>query len=242
VGGIVLRGLVTFLLPAALLLAGCGGGGGGGEDASSNPAPASTPVSASFPAASAYRAYAASARQQSFSLSPFGFCFGDATLTETAPAAATFEGRAAVRKTSTWVLRFNNCVPNSDTDVIEVFLDANNAEIGEFRAGVGYVVFDRPLALPTSVKVGDAGSLTTASIFTDSTKKTLTGKIDYSFVAEEDSRADSILVRVTARTTHSLGQQVFSEAKTYRITAGGAMELRLGTLVENGRTLVFAAD
>ena len=216
----MLRSLVILSLVAPLLLAGCGGG----ED---NPTPTpvtptTTPASATFSAASAYRAYAAAARQQSFELNPFGFCAGRVSLTETAPVAAFFEGNPAMRKTVTWGYTFSNCMPGSLTRLTELFLDANNAAIGESRTNVNYVVFDRPLELPASVKVGDAGTLATASVYSDGTKTNRTATTEYSFSAEADNRADAILVNVSARTSPTFLQQT-TEVRTYRLTAEGSM-------------------
>ena len=137
------------------------------------------------------------------------------------------------------MLQFTNCVPDSNITTTEVFLDANNAQVGEVRADVGYTVFHTPLMLPVAVKVGDAGTLADASLFTDSSKTTSVGTVVYSYVAEADTRADAILVRVTATTSNTLGQVAFTETRTYRITAAGAMELTGGSLSRNGRTLVF---
>jgi hypothetical protein len=125
--------------------------------------------------------------------------------------------------------------------VRELFLDSNNAQIGESRSNGTYAVFDRPLALPASVKVGDAGTLAIASLYTDSTKANLAGTIEYRFEAQADDRGDAILVQVTARTTPVVGQQT-TEVRTYRLTAGGAMDLISGTFVEDGRSLVFSAE
>jgi hypothetical protein len=240
----VLRHWMGASVLGVLLLAGCGGGGGGGDgdapDPGGTPAAATgTPASASFPAAAAFSAYNATARQQSFTLSPFGFCLGSATLTDSAPAAATFEGAAAKRKTTIWTLQFTNCVPDSNTTTTEVFLDANNAQIGEVRAGVGYTVLHTPLMLPASVKVGDSGTLADASIFTDSTRTTSAGTVVYSYEAEADTRVDSIVVRITASTRNTVGQVASTESRMYHITSAGAMELTSGSLTRNGRRLIF---
>jgi hypothetical protein len=240
----VVRAWLTASVLGVLWIAGCGGGGGDGDASADGPGakpatPTSTPASASFAAATAFRAYAASARQQRFTLSPFGFCLGDAALTESAPAAATFEGAAATRKTVRWFLQFTNCLPDTNTTTTEVFLDSGNAQVGEVRAGVGYTVLHTPLMLPASVKVGDSGKLADASIFTDSTRTASAGTVVYSFVADADTRADAIVVRITARTSNTVGQLAATETRTYRITAAGEMELTGGTLSRSGRTLVF---
>jgi hypothetical protein len=136
-------------------------------------------------------------------------------------------------------LQFTNCVPDSNTTTTEVFLDANNAQVGEVRAGVGYTVLHTPLMLPATVKVGDSGTLADASIFTDSTRTTSAGTAAYSYVAEAGTRADAIRVRITARTSNTVGQVASTETPTYRITSAGEMELTSGSLSRNGRPLVF---
>lgn len=235
--------LATLVLVAPLVLVGCGGGGGGGGDA---PAPApetptTTPSTSTFPAAAAYRMYVAAAQQTNFTLSPLGFCSGTATLTENVPTAATFEGNPAMRKPVTWVMRFTNCVPSTLTDTTEIFLDTNSSQVGESSVGEGYAVLDRPLVLPATVKVGDMGTLATATVYSDNTKATQTATITYSYVAEADNRADAILVKLTMRMTEALGTEG-SEVRTYRITATGAMTLTAVTLTTPGRRLILTAN
>jgi hypothetical protein len=84
---------------------------------------------------------------------------------------------------------------------------------------MGYAVLDRPLVLPATVKVGDTGSLATATLYSDRTKTTVAGTIAYSFSAQEDNRADAILVRITAAMTGTLGQMPWAEVKTFRLTS-----------------------
>jgi hypothetical protein len=236
------RTLLSLCFLASVLLSACGGGGGGGGDATSSnpgvsPPPVTTPATASFAATAAYRAYNAPARQQNFLLSPFGFCAGSATLTETAPAAATFEGSAALRKTSTLAMRFTNCTPGLLTRTTDVYQNASNDQIGLSR--FGYAVLDRPLVLPATVKVGDSGALASATIYSDQTKTTVIGAIAYSFSAQEDNRADAILVRITAAFTDTLGGMPYTELKNLRLTSAGVMELVSMSTNENGNQFIF---
>lgn len=238
----VLRNLKTWALVAPLLLAGCGGGGGGGggddEDSSTPPAPVTTPASATFPAGSAYRAYVPLARQQTYQLDYLGdlmsACPGAVTLTETAAVPGTFEGNAAQGKTVTWRYNFQNCTQSTLTRTTDIFLNGSNDRIGESRAG--YVVLDRPIELPASVKVGGAGTLASGTIYSDSTKANQIGTVTYAYTALADNRVDSILVRLE-RT-----EQGRTETLVYRITAGGTMELRGGLMWEGTSRLQFSAS
>lgn len=235
------RSLLTLCFLASVVLAACGGGGGDGTSSNpgGSPPAVTTPATASFAATGAYRAYNASARQQIFVLSPFGFCAGGATLTETAPAADTFEGATALRKTGTLAMRFTNCRPELLTRTTEVYQNATNDLIGFFRNGVGYAVLDRPLVLPATVKVGDSGALASATLYTDRTKTTVAGTIAYSFSTQADNRADAILVRITAAITGTLGQMPWTELNIFRLTSAGVMELTSMSTDENANQLIF---
>jgi hypothetical protein len=237
----VLRSLKSWALIVPLLLVGCGGGGGGGGDdddkPSTPPPPVTTPASATFPAGAAYRDYLPLARQQTYQLEYLGdlmsACPGSVTLTETAAVPATFEGNAAQSKTVTWRYNFQNCTQSTLTRTTELFLNGSNRRIGESRTSSGYIVLDRPIELPASVKVGDAGTLATGTIYSNSTKANQIGTVTYAYTALADTRADSILVRLETAT------QGRTETLVYRLTAGGTMELRGGLMWEGNSKLQF---
>jgi hypothetical protein len=235
----LLRSLQTWAWVTPLLLAGCGGGGGGGaDDGPATPAPpVTTPASATFPAGSAYRAYVASARQQTYQLmyldNLMSACPGSVTLTETAAVPATFEGNAAQTKTVTWRYNFQNCTQSTLTRTTDLFLNGSNDRIGGSPINPGYIVLDRPLELPASVKVGDTGTLATGTIYSNSTKANRIGTVTFAYTALADSRSDSILVRLEMTT----GER--TETLVYRLTTGGTMELRGGLMWEGNSRLQF---
>lgn len=238
----MLRSLKTWAWVAPLLLVGCGGGGGGGGDddrPSTPPPPVTTPASATFPAGSAYRAYVPLARQQTFQLDYLGdlmsACPGAVTLTETAAAPGTFEGSAAQGKTVTWRYNFQNCTQGTLTRTSELFLNGSNDRIGESGTNSGYIVLDRPMELPASVKVGDTGTMATGTMYSNSTKTTRIGTVTYAYTALADNRTDSILVRLETTT------QGRTETLVYRLTTGGTLELRSGLMWEGNSRLQFSA-
>jgi hypothetical protein len=239
-GDEMLRSFKTCALVAPLLLVGCGGGGGDDDRPSAPAAPVTTPASATFPAGSAYRTYVPSARQQTYQLDYLGdlmsACPGAVTLTETAAAPGTFEGNAAQSKTVTWRYNFQNCTQSTLTRTTELFLNSSNDRLGESRTNSGYIVLDRPIALPASVKVGDTGTLATGTIYSNSTKANQIGTVTYAYTALADNRTDSILVRLETTT------QGRTETLVYRLTTGGTMELRSGLMWEGNSRLQFSAS
>lgn len=180
------------------------------------------------------------ARQQTYQLDYLGdlmsACPGAVTLTETAAVPAAFEGSAAKSKTVTWRYNFRDCTQSTLTRTSELFLNGSNERIGESRTNNGYIVLDRPIELPASVKVGDAGTLATGTIYANSTKANQIGTITYAYTALADSRTDSILVRLETTT------QGRTETLVYRLTTGGTMELRSGLMWEGSSRLMFSAS
>jgi hypothetical protein len=223
---------IALTLLASTLLAGCGGGGGGG---SSNAMPAGPVVSAlSFPLQSAQKALAAAGRTNSFTLSitavsgttALGPCSGSGSATD-APATTptTFEGKLALSSVSTLTITSPaspGCNAVNITQNSTNFFDSNFVPVGNIIVGGDYSVFLIPPSVPTSVKVGDTGTIGTETSFTDSTKATPTGTVVTSYVIEADTSTTAI-VNLISTNSDTAGTLTSTEEDRFRITAVGAL-------------------
>jgi hypothetical protein len=222
---------IALTLLASTLLAACGGGGGGGNSA----APPGPVVSTlSFPLQSAQNASNATGLTRSFTVSvtavsgttTIGPCTGSGSITS-APATtpATFEGQAALSSVSTLTittLASPGCNPVNTVQTSTDFFDSNFVPLGDAVAGGDYSLFQTPPLIPTSVKVGDTGTIGTENSFTDSTKTTATGKTVLSYVIEADT-ATTAIVNVIATFSDAAGNLTSTQQSRARITNIGAL-------------------
>ena len=210
--------LRTFLASSftCAFLAACGGGSEG-TPAVQQP-PAST---ASFPLQSGMRALVANGLSKSFTVS--GSCSGSGNKSSSpANTAATFEGVAGFSATSTLTLSFTNCTPASTAVTSTVYVDSNYVPLGVNSVGVNYGVYLTPLVIPTSVLVGGTGILGTRTSYTNSSKVTLNGRVDQSYVIEADTSTTAI-VNLISKSYNAAGTLTATEQDRYRITSTGAL-------------------
>jgi len=219
---------IALTLLASTLLAGCGGGGGG----SSNPAPAVPVVSAlSFPLQSAQKALDANGLTKSFTVSitsatVSGTCSGSGSATA-APATTptTFEGKLALSSLNTLTITSpasTGCNAVNITQTSTDFFDTNFVPVGNIIVGGDYSLFLIPPSVPTSVKVGDTGTIGTETSFTDSTKATRTGTTVISYVIEADTSTTAI-VNLISTNSDAAGTLTSTEQDRFRIPAVGAL-------------------
>ncbi|MFZ5524253.1 MAG: hypothetical protein ACOY9D_09270 [Pseudomonadota bacterium] len=180
-------GIALAWLIATLLLAACGGGGGG----SSGPV-AST---LSFPLLSGYKTFTATGEARNFIVS--GDCSGSGSTT-TAPATtpATFESVTGFSAATTLIWSLTNCIPASYADTTIEYYDSNYLPLGydDTAGGGDYAVYLVPVAIPSSVKVGDTGIIGTQTKYTSSLKTTLSGTVDFSYAIQADTADTAIVI------------------------------------------------
>lgn len=205
----------TFLLLiASLILVSCGGGGGGGD--TSTPSPVT-----SFALQAGYKAYVAASHRDNFNVS--GTCNGTATVTSSIPTAATFEGIAGYSTTSTVTLNVTNCTPATSSVTGTDYYDANYNSVGASTGGE-YSVALTVLPLPTSVKVGDTAVYAAATTYSDSTKTTVTGRRELSYIVENDSSTTAFVTAINKRYNTS-NQLLSTSQEKYRIAGDGTLTL-----------------
>jgi hypothetical protein len=224
----ILHNGIALTLLASTLLAACGGGGGGN-------APAGPVAStSSFPLQSAQNALTAAGQTRSFTVSitavsgttAIGPCTGSGSLTS-APATtpATFEGQPALSSVGTLnitTLASPGCNPVNVVQTGTDFFDSNFVPLGDTVVGGDYSLFQTPPLIPTSVKVGDTGTIGTENSFTDSTKLTATGKTVLSYVIEADT-ATTAIVNSIATFSDAAGNVTSTQQSRFRITTVGAL-------------------
>jgi hypothetical protein len=88
--------------------------------------------------------------------------------------------------------------------------------------GTNYGVFLTPLAIPASVTVGGTNTLGSLTQYTDSTKSTADGRIDYSYVVEADT-STTATVNFIMKFYNSARTLTATAQTRYRITATDAL-------------------
>lgn len=209
--------LLTVALSTAFLTA-CGGGGGGEAPAAAAPVPSTV----SFPLQSAFRALVASGYSKPFTIS--GTCAGTGNVTY-APAttAVTFEGVSGFSAAATYTYNYTNCTPASSASTKTNYFDTNYIPRG-YSTGSSYGVYLTPLTIPATVTVGGTGVLGSLTEYTNSTKSTLSGRMDVSYVVEADT-ATTAIVNVIVKSYNVSGTLTSTEQDRYRITTSGTMTL-----------------
>lgn len=210
----------AFVLFAALLLAACGGGGG--TSGASAPVVVAAP---SFPLQSAYKAYLAGADTINFSVS--GTCSGSAIIIQPAPVAAIFEGFAALASSGTSTINLTNCTPSSIVSTVIQYYDSNYNALGHLNPGTEYGKYlSLPGPLPVSVKVGDSGTYGTETLYSDSSKTTVTGQDVDTYVVEPDGTSSTTaIVNLITKNFNPPNQLLSTTQARYRIDASGTLSV-----------------
>ncbi|MFZ3140985.1 hypothetical protein [Polaromonas sp.] len=228
------KNILTVAL-ATSFLAACGGGSEG-SSAVQQPAASTT----SFPLQSGLKALVANGLSKSFTVS--GTCSGSGNKSSSpANTAATFEGVAGFSATSTLTLSYTNCTPASTAVTSTAYVDSNYVPRGFNSIGVNYGVYLTPLVIPTSVTVGGTGTLGTETLYTNSSKATLNGRMDQSYVIEADTSTTAI-VNLISKIYNAAGTLTATEQDRYRITSTGTLTpISIDIQAANGSTnhLVF---
>ncbi|MEY5100740.1 MAG: hypothetical protein RJA36_3459 [Pseudomonadota bacterium] len=182
--------IITALSMAVGLVA-CGGGGG---DSAS---PQST-SSLTFNLESAYKTLVASGQTVSFKIAASNSCTGSATFTSSpANISTTFEGAAAVSSTTVYNFNYTNCTPATISETTVNYYSTNYLPLGTAAQGGNYLVVNGALNLPASIKVGDAGVLGSMKRYTNSTKSTVNGSTQLSYVVESDTATTALVTIAT---------------------------------------------
>jgi len=205
--------LSLALLATLALLTACGGGGG-----TSTPA---GPVTStlSFPLQTGYRTLTANGAANTFTIS--GTCTGSGSHTVgAANTSTTFEGSTALSASSTWTFTFTNCTPSSTAATSTTYYDSNYVPRGFSSVGVNYGVYLTAPTIPSSIMVGNTGTIGTETLYTNSSKAVGDGTSVVSYVVEADT-ATTAIINLINRRYNAGGTLIATEQDRYRIDAAG---------------------
>lgn len=221
---------ITLALFTGALLTGCGGSGGGAA-----PAPGPVASTLSFPLQSAENTFVANGVTKTFTVT--GTCSGTGSMSVTpAAAGATFEGAAALSTVETITISFTNCTPASIASTGTSYFNSSYVELGLNSVGSVYGVFLTPPIIPTSVTVGGTGVVGTLTLYTDSTKATVSGREDISYVIEPDTSTTAIENKII-KTYNAAGTLIQTLQGRARIAmVGAATPISADIQAANGST------
>lgn len=153
-----------------------------------------------------------------------GLCSGTLVLNATPiNYSQSFEGspvQFSINSISTTLI---NCDPvRSDAQAV-IFYDGNYLPLGSEGPGI-YSRWTTLAQFPGTVTVGMSGTVGTEQLYTDSTKTTPLGKIDYSYVVEPDT-ATSAIVNLIARRFDAANQLQHTVQQRRRIRVDSTFEL-----------------
>jgi len=209
-------------LACLVILAGCGGGGGGGGGSSVTP---STVTSTNaFPLQDGFQKRIAAGASDKFTVEDF--CTGTSTITYSTPVPDSFETVQGYSVTQTASATYTNCAPSPITVTVTNHYDTHYTLIGTTSSGGQYVRFvpPAPAALPTSVKVGDTGTMVTMNTYTSSSQTILTGKRVLSYEIEPDTASTAIFDLITQDFDTNDVVKI-TEHSLYRMAADGTLTL-----------------
>lgn len=216
---LVRRQQALHLLAALVVMTGCGGGGGGGG----GDAPPAT-----FALQSAHANWVKNGSNESYTVS--GFCGGTVSIQRTPATPAVFKSVAGFSSVGTSNIQYTGCSNPafnfSGTFSGTGYFDASYALIGEESAD-SYTEFTttRPVALPTSVVVGDQGTIGTLTNYTDNTKATFDSTTVSSYTVEADTPAGtgSVIVNFIDRDYDAANRLMGTTQFRHRLTAAGVL-------------------
>ncbi len=203
-----------------VILTSCGGGGGSG---SSTPAPVTSTLS--FPLLKALQTSTVNGSSQTFTIS--GDCTGAGNLIESpATTLTTFQGVGAISETRTITGTLTVCTPASLADTTIYYYDANYMPLGydDTAGGGAYAVYLTTPSIPTTVAVGNTGTIGTRTLYANSLKTGSTGAVALSYTIEADTANTAILNLISVKTVQYLGVTNTTQTR-YRLTSTGGTTL-----------------
>jgi hypothetical protein len=223
---------IKLLLATAsvALLTACGGGGGG--------TPTVVASTSTFNILAAYVSTFTSTSVNPFTItgtSGSTAITGSGTATVGSVTSGTFEGNAALRRSTTVTGSFTangQTVPLNATSVS--WTDSNYVPLGSVDDE--YTVINGTPTLPTAARVGDTGPVYTANRYTSSAKTTSVGTITSTYVVEADTASTALVTLIntyknTSNTTTKIGTAQF------RITTGNSFTRIKETLLDYSNNL-----
>ena len=125
--------------------------------------------------------------------------------------------------TKTLAVKVTDCSPPELTISSIDYFDTNYVPRG-ISAPVSYSVFILPAVIPASVSIGSTGIIGKLTSYASSTKATVTGSMEWSFVVESDPTSSSTaIVNMIWKSSNVAGALTYAQQDRYRIDASGGL-------------------
>jgi hypothetical protein len=213
-----------FLLGLVTLLTACGGGGG--DSGSSGPVVSTT----SFPFSTANANLINNGYTHNYTLTGWQIVngvqynvTGSGTIAQSAAAASTFEGQAALlnTQTSTGTVTANGQSAPLPTTTVQQYSTSNYVPLGYVDSGE-YCVMQGTPTIPATVKVGDTAVLGTYTCYANSSKTTVLGTSKMSYVIEADT-ANTAIINIKEEDYDASSTLTFTSQQRWRIDVNGGV-------------------
>ncbi|MET3106805.1 hypothetical protein AAKU67_002664 [Oxalobacteraceae bacterium GrIS 2.11] len=238
---------ITLICISLASLSACGGGGGGGGAVSATP-PVSTQTF-DYHAAN-LKSYQAG-QNVSFTVTQTGSvkCNGTASLIQTPfNTAATFnptpsQSVSAFSATTTVTLNWTDCTPASQAISTTDYISASNSTpLGISQNGT-FGVFSIAPVYPSSVTVGQSGSLGTIQQYTDSTESAGAGYQNFEYAVSAGTGSSSVTITGTQQEYDASNTLVVTETDVAQLSSSGTLTITSMTIVDaqSGNTIIMTA-
>lgn len=222
------RGLASTLVGSLsiTLLVACGGGGGGDSPPTVTPPVVAPPANtANFQLAAGFKARIDAGVSDNFDITEG--CTGTATITLSPGTPTTFEGVSGVGSPQTSTATLTNCQPASSNSTGTTYYNASYANIGLAVTGGEYAVSQAaPVALPTTVQIGNSGTIVTLNTYNNSSKATLTGTRVIRWVIENDgTSATTAIFNLITENYNTTNLLLSTQQSRYRMAANGGLTI-----------------
>jgi FKBP-type peptidyl-prolyl cis-trans isomerase len=156
-----------------------------------------------------------------------GTCGGGYRTTLDRPVTATFEGAASYAVNDATTMNLTGCSPATFSTTTIHYFNTNYAPLGSADPGLEYTRILNPVpALPLRVGVGDSGNYGTQTLYTDSSKATITGRRELTYTIEADAGSTtpaSAIFNLAARTYDNNSVLTQTLQARYRLRTDGTV-------------------
>lgn len=243
------------------VLTACGGGGGGNSSSTSGSTtdPGTVASASTFAFGSAWKSFLSTGYTKRLSVSgscsgtldylhsavsqPQSFYYSDTTFPH--PAGTVNPGYMVWHQQETKAL-FTGCAATSSVTSTTAYFDAqtfapygykgSTAYNGATSSKATFREFSDRVILPSSVRVGDSGTVGTLNIYgtVDFKKDNISqGKIDVTYLVEPDT-ASTALINIISKSYSTTGQLLFTDQTRYRIDTSNNLTLHSIDQQESG--------
>lgn len=234
---------IIFCCIAVALLSACGGGGGSSGSSST------APSVATFNYQAAVTKMYQTGQNVSFnaSLSGSTSCSGSGSYVQSpATTATTFnitptQSVNALSGTETITINWTNCTPASLVISATDFINTSaTTSIGFLRTG-DYEVNTVLPVYPTTVHVGDSGSLGTTELYTDSTETTRTGYAISKYAVTAGGSSSSVTITETDQYYDTSNSLLNTQIIVMQLSSSNTLSITSLTIfdAQNGDTIIL---